>query len=173
MNLSGKTASEVKDMLLNEDTMFGKWDPRLKELLATASEEETRDNPGREADIAALHMLPVGSKWEHRVGVTLVGDAAHLMAPFAGEGVNLALWDVLDLARVLGSVPEVGSAAAWQSAVEPGVRLFEEHMLERAREKAEEAGKNQEMMMGENGAEAMAEWMKMAMDMAAAGEMSG
>lgn len=173
MNFTGKSASEVKEVLLDEDTLFGKWDPQLKDLMATAFDEETKDNPGREADIAALQMLPLGAKWDHRVGVTLVGDAAHLMSPFAGEGVNLALWDVLDLATVLGSVPEVDSAAAWHAAVEPSLRQFEEHILERAREKADEAHTNQAMMMGKNGAEEMAKWMKMAFDMAAPGEMSG
>lgn len=46
-----------------------------------------------------LYMLPVGFRWESRPGVTLLGDAAHLMTPFAGVGVNAAMTDSLDLGR--------------------------------------------------------------------------
>jgi 2-polyprenyl-6-methoxyphenol hydroxylase-like FAD-dependent oxidoreductase len=98
----------------------------------------------------------------------LVGDAAHLITPWAGEGVNMALWDSLDLARALGGVPEAENAAAWQAALEPRVREYEEAMLARAQEKAEETAKNKDMILSENGGQAMADMFKMFEEMPAA-----
>jgi 2-polyprenyl-6-methoxyphenol hydroxylase-like FAD-dependent oxidoreductase len=46
-----------------------------------------------------LYMLPVGFTWPHKEGVTLLGDAAHLMSPFSGIGVNTAFHDALLLSR--------------------------------------------------------------------------
>lgn len=167
--LEGKTAAEVKKTLLRDDKLFRKWAPELQDLLATACDEETKDNPGCKADIMPLYMLPVGHRWEHRTGATLIGDAAHLMTPWAGEGVNMALWDSLDLAHVLSAVPEATDAASWQAALEPRMREFEEAMLTRAQVKAEESVTNKNMFMSENGAQAMAGFFKMYEDMAAAG----
>ena len=60
--LEGKSAAEVKTTLLGDDKMFRKWAPALQDLLTTACDEETTDNPDRHADIKPYYMLPVGDR---------------------------------------------------------------------------------------------------------------
>ena len=50
---------------------------------------------GEELMPRKMWMLPVGVTWESRPGVTLLGDAAHLITPYAGVGVNVAMVDAL------------------------------------------------------------------------------
>lgn len=71
-------------------------------------------------------MLPVSMKWESKPGITLVGDAAHLMTPAAGVGVNLAMVDAIELAEAV-----VGSLGN-EEGLEHAVRLYEEEMFPRA-----------------------------------------
>lgn len=76
--------------------------------------------------VRPLYALPIDFRWVSRPGVTLLGDAAHLMSPFSGEGVNLALADAVDLAEAL-----IGESAA--------VAQYEIGMVERAAISAEGA----------------------------------
>ncbi|KIJ29954.1 hypothetical protein M422DRAFT_76712 [Sphaerobolus stellatus SS14] len=115
---------DAKEILIEAE--FGDWDQRNKDLLLKAN-EELIPRP--------LYMLPIGIKWESCPGVTLIGDAAHLMTPFAGVGVNLAMNDALDLANAIKSfVDDAQSAPLGEYQ-----RKFEEKMLERARKFAQES----------------------------------
>jgi 2-polyprenyl-6-methoxyphenol hydroxylase-like FAD-dependent oxidoreductase len=76
-----------------------------------------------------IHALPVGHRWTHRSGLTLIGDAAHVMPPFGGEGVNAALLDATCLAQRLIEAADISAA----------VIAFEEDMFERVEEAAKES----------------------------------
>jgi len=89
---------------------FDGWDASLRALIADA-----------EGPLVPwyINALPIGHRWERIPGVTLVGDAAHLMSPLAGEGANLALIDGSDLAQALVAHP--GDIEAALTAYEAGM----------------------------------------------------
>lgn len=47
------------------------------------------------------YYYPLDQHWEARADLTLLGDAAHWMPPYAGEGANVALQDAFELADCL------------------------------------------------------------------------
>ncbi|MES2378368.1 MAG: NAD(P)/FAD-dependent oxidoreductase [Bacteroidota bacterium] len=48
-----------------------------------------------------LYCMPFDQTWEAQPNLTMLGDAAHLMPPFAGEGVNMAMLDAVELSHCL------------------------------------------------------------------------
>lgn len=94
------------------------WDGALRGLIKNA---DTGLTPRR------IHALPVDHRWEHVPGVTLLGDAAHLMSPFAGEGANLAMYDGSELALAL---------SAAQGDTEAALMTYESELFPRSQEAA-------------------------------------
>jgi 2-polyprenyl-6-methoxyphenol hydroxylase-like FAD-dependent oxidoreductase len=63
-----------------------------------------------------LLVCPADQQWEPKPDVTLIGDAAHVMPPYAGEGVNMAMLDALVLSqKLLGEADPADAIAAYES----------------------------------------------------------
>jgi 2-polyprenyl-6-methoxyphenol hydroxylase-like FAD-dependent oxidoreductase len=90
---------------------FDGWAP---ELTALITDGETAPVP------RMIYTLPDGHKWDRVPGVTLLGDAAHLMPP-AGEGANLAMLDGAELGLAIAAHPgDIEAAlAAYEAALFP------------------------------------------------------
>ena len=64
--------------------------------------------------IRPMYSMPLDQTWEALPNLTILGDAAHLMPPFAGEGVNMAMLDALELSNCLtgNDFPDLLTAVA-------------------------------------------------------------
>jgi 2-polyprenyl-6-methoxyphenol hydroxylase-like FAD-dependent oxidoreductase len=110
---------------------FGDWAP---ELTALITDGETAPVP------RPIYALPVEHQWRRIPGVTLIGDAAHLMAP-SGEGANLAMYDGAELANAI---------AANAGDLEVALLAYETDLFPRSASEAAEANRLQEVLFGDN-----------------------
>ncbi|MFC5663918.1 FAD-dependent oxidoreductase [Kitasatospora misakiensis] len=111
---------------------FDGWAPELTALITE----------GDTAPVLRPHYtLPIGHRWERVPGVTLVGDAAHLVAP-NGEGANLAMLDGAELGRAVAAHP--GDVEAALTAYEQAmfVRPTEDVLFEGAEVQGVDSGDN-------------------------------
>ncbi|KAN0099927.1 FAD/NAD(P)-binding domain containing protein [Hyaloscypha variabilis] len=97
---------------------FSDWAPEVRKMLASVDEGG--------AVSRALYQLPIGFRWENKPGVTVIGDAAHVMVPFAGEGANLSMADAMYLVQWIQSSTD-------KKSLLKNVAKFEEDMFVRAK----------------------------------------
>ncbi|MGW1075032.1 FAD-dependent oxidoreductase [Streptomyces sp. NPDC002537] len=92
---------------------FTGWNEQLLTLIT--------DNDGPYVN-RPLFVIPAPHTWPRTPGVTLLGDAAHLMSPFGGNGANFAMLDGCELAL----------AIARHDTLDEAVTAYEQTMLPRA-----------------------------------------
>ncbi|WP_043464345.1 NAD(P)/FAD-dependent oxidoreductase [Kitasatospora sp. MBT66] len=112
------------------------WDPRFTALIAACDDTVVP---------RSITTLPVGLTWPSTPGVTLVGDAAHLMSP-VGQGANMALLDGALLGLALAAHPDDFPAA---------VAEYEREMFERTAAAARMSTEIQAMLRAPDAARKM------------------
>ncbi|WP_371483703.1 FAD-dependent oxidoreductase [Kitasatospora sp. NBC_00315] len=108
---------------------FEGWAPELTSLITDGETAPV---------LRPLHTLPTGHRWDRVPGVTLLGDAAHLMIP-SGEGANLAMYDGAELGRAIAAHPD---------DVEAALTAYEQALFPRSAAEATEAVLLHERMFG-------------------------
>ena len=110
---------------------FDGWAPELTSLITDGETPPV---------LRTLHTLPIGHRWDRVPGVTLLGDAAHLMPP-NGEGANLAMYDGAALADAVAAHP---------ADVEAALGAYKRALFPRAADAAAEAARDFDVCFGES-----------------------
>ncbi len=105
------------------------WHDPIPQILAATLTTKISGYPVYDRQLLQSELLDNGG------AVTLIGDAAHPMSPFKGQGANQALLDALSLAR--GISRACGPLSPWRAIGlrESVLTTFEAEMLERTTSK--------------------------------------
>lgn len=130
--------------LLREEALrrCGGWPEPVNHLLSQTHEDCMAGYPAYDRDMTPAKML----RGEESSLVTLIGDAAHPMSPFKGQGANQALLDAVQLARHIVRSPDYLLPGDRRygcvfpvSSTQEALSLAERRMLERAKGKVEKS----------------------------------
>lgn len=84
------------------------------------------------------YYFPLDQCWTTQSNLTMIGDAAHRMPPFAGEGANVAMQDAFELAACLTN----GNF----ENLEIAISYFENQMIQRGAEATQDTLENSDRM---------------------------
>jgi len=134
-NDAKKLSTLGSQALKEEAARRTQWHEPIPQIIAATQEIQISGYPVYDREILSLEELKKNDK------ITLIGDAAHPMSPFKGQGANQALLDALALAR--GIFKGCNPKSKWR---EKGIREsvlneFELEMLERSSVKVNDSKK--------------------------------
>ncbi|WP_235889572.1 FAD-dependent oxidoreductase [Flavobacterium restrictum] len=127
-----------KQMLSWFKNDFAEWGNVWQELFENA---ETPFMP------IPIYCMPLNQTWEALPNLTILGDAAHVMPPYAGEGVNMAMLDAVELSECLTSDK--------YKSIQEAISFYEVTMRKRASIAAQASLENGDMMHSEGALEKM------------------
>jgi 2-polyprenyl-6-methoxyphenol hydroxylase-like FAD-dependent oxidoreductase len=133
------TAEWIKNIDFSEkqasiDTISSQFEGWAPELLSLIQDSDTHIIP------RMIYALPDKHRWTAKSGVTLIGDAAHLMAP-SGEGANLAMIDAYDLANAIENNFD---------HIDVAIVAYEKKMFPRSEEEAKESHEALDNVLGKD-----------------------
>ena len=85
-----------------------------------------------------IYCMPLDQNWKPQSNLTMIGDAAHAMPPFAGEGANMAMLDALELTDCL--------TAEKYGTLKDAISAYEINMRKRAAVAAKQSLDNGQLM---------------------------
>ena len=137
-SLSSKGVKALKE----EASKRTQWHSPIPEIISATPETQISGYPVYDRSLLSQN------NFKNTGDITLIGDAAHPMSPFKGQGANQALLDALSLAR---SLVKGTNASNWK---EQGVRKsileeFEAEMIERSKSKVKDSAAAAEFLHSE------------------------
>ena len=145
--LSEKKAKELNRLgpkaLKEEAIKRTKWHTPIPQIVTETQETLISGYPVYDRELLSSELL------EKQKNITLIGDAAHPMSPFKGQGANQALLDALLLAREIAK--GCNTLSNWK---ENGIRKnvlssFESKMLERSAKKVKSSAEAADLLHSE------------------------
>jgi 2-polyprenyl-6-methoxyphenol hydroxylase-like FAD-dependent oxidoreductase len=138
--LSAKGAKALKEEAIRRM----QWHEPIPQILAATNKAQISGYPVYDRELLNHELL---KKSNH---ITLIGDAAHPMSPFKGQGANQALLDALALAR--GISKGCRPSSNWQAS---GIREsvlndFETEMLNRSASKVKDSAEAAQFLHSES-----------------------
>ena len=116
------------------------WHTPIPQILSSTMVSEVTGYPVYDRGLLEAELLAEAGQ------ITLIGDAAHPMSPFKGQGANQALLDALSLARIIST--RCNPKSNWREA---GIRTsvlneFETEMIERSASKVRDSAEAAEFL---------------------------